>query len=100
MKRALAFVCLFVLLASAMVASPGLALTMAPALVVLAAGVDPTRALVLSQVVLSFGIPFALVPLVLLTRRVDVMGPLVNKPVTTAAAAAYFAVLRREERDR
>jgi manganese transport protein len=62
------------------------AITMAPALIVLALGIDPTRALVLSQVVLSFGIPFALVPLVLLTRRADVMGPLVNRPVTTAAA--------------
>jgi manganese transport protein len=69
------------------------AITMAPALLVLAAGVDPTRALVLSQVVLSFGIPFALVPLVLLTRRADVMGPLVNKPVTTAAAALVAAVV-------
>jgi manganese transport protein len=48
---------------------------------------------VLSQVVLSFGIPFALVPLVLLTRRVDVMGALVNKPVTTAAAVAVAAVV-------
>ena len=62
------------------------AITMAPALLVLAAGIDPTRALVLSQVVLSFGIPFALVPLVLLTRRADVMGRLVNRPVTTATA--------------
>jgi manganese transport protein len=68
-------------------------ITMAPALLVLAAGVDPTRALVLSQVVLSFGIPFALVPLVLLTRRVDVMGPLVNKRVTTAAAVVVAAVV-------
>ncbi len=68
-------------------------ITMAPALLVLAGGVDPTRALVLSQVVLSFGIPFALVPLVLLTRRADVMGPLVNKPVTTAAAAVVAAVV-------
>ena len=66
---------------------------MAPALLVLAAGVDPTRALVLSQVVLSFGIPFALVPLVLLTRRADVMGPLVNKPVTTAAASVVALVI-------
>ena len=49
------------------------ALTLAPALVVLGIGVDPTEALVLSQVVLSFGIPFALVPLVLLTRRRDLM---------------------------
>jgi len=68
-------------------------ITMAPALVVLAAGVDPTRALVLSQVVLSFGIPFALVPLVLLTRRADVMGALVNRPVTTAVAALVAAVI-------
>jgi manganese transport protein len=44
-------------------------LTLAPALLVLRVGVDPTRALVYSRVVLSFGIPFALVPLVLLTRR-------------------------------
>jgi manganese transport protein len=67
--------------------------TLLPALVVLAVGIDPTRALVLSQVVLSFGIPFALVPLVLLTRRRDVMGALVNRPVTTAAAAAVAAVI-------
>ena len=53
---------------------------MTPALIVLAIGVDPTEALVLSQVVLSFGIPFALVPLVLLTRRRDIMGALVNRP--------------------
>ncbi len=69
------------------------AVTMAPALLVLAVGVDPTQALVLSQVVLSFGIPFALVPLVLLTRRVEVMGPLVNRPVTTAAASVVAAVV-------
>ena len=54
--------------------------TMLPALVVLAIGLDPSRALVLSQVVLSFGIPFALVPLVMLTRRRDIMGTLVNRP--------------------
>ncbi len=69
------------------------AVTMAPALLVLAVGVDPTQALVLSQVVLSFGIPFALVPLVLLTRRVEVMGPLVNRLVTTAAASVVAAVV-------
>ena len=61
-------------------------LTLAPALVVLGIGIDPTRALVLSQVVLSFGIPFALVPLVLLTRRKDIMAELVNHRLTTAAA--------------
>ena len=68
-------------------------ITMAPALVVLGAGLDPSRALVLSQVVLSFGIPFALVPLVLITRRRSVMGALVNRPVTTAVAAAVAALI-------
>jgi manganese transport protein len=69
------------------------ALTMAPALIVLAIGVDPTRALVASQVVLSFGIPFALVPLLLLTRRRDVMGVHVNRRVTTATAIAAAALI-------
>ena len=67
------------------------AITMTPALIVLAVGVNPSRALVLSQVVLSFGIPFALVPLVLLTRRRDVMGPLVNRPITTLVAGVVAA---------
>ena len=62
------------------------AVTMLPALVVLAVGVNPTQALVLSQVVLSFGIPFALVPLVMLTSRGDVMGAHVNRAVTRVAA--------------
>jgi manganese transport protein len=61
-------------------------LTMLPALLVLAIGINPSRALVISQVVLSFGIPFALVPLVLLTRRADIMGSLVNHRWTTAVA--------------
>jgi len=69
------------------------AITMAPALVVLAVGFDPTQALVLSQVVLSFGIPFALVPLVLLTRRVDVMGDLVNRASTTGVAWVVAALI-------
>jgi manganese transport protein len=69
------------------------AVTMAPALVVLAIGVNPTDALVLSQVVLSFGIPFALVPLVLLTRRRDVMGALVNRRVTTGVAWVVAAMI-------
>ena len=69
------------------------AVTMAPALIVLAIGVDPSGALVLSQVVLSFGIPFALVPLVLLTRRRDVMGTFVNQPLTTAVAAFVAALI-------
>ena len=61
--------------------------TLMPALAILAIGMDPTRALVLSQVVLSFGIPFALVPVVVFTRRRDLMCNLVNRPVTTAAAS-------------
>ncbi len=69
------------------------AITMAPALIVLAIGVNPTDALIISQVVLSFGIPFALVPLVLLTRRADVMGALVNRRVTTTAAWLVAAVI-------
>jgi manganese transport protein len=61
-------------------------ITMLPALAVLAAGLNPTNALVLSQVVLSFGIPFALVPLVMLTGRRDVMGVHVNRGLTTVLA--------------
>jgi manganese transport protein len=62
------------------------AITMTPALIVLALGLDPTKSLVLSQVVLSFGIPFALVPLVLLTSKREIMGELVNRRITTVAA--------------
>ncbi|HEY2651507.1 MAG TPA: Nramp family divalent metal transporter [Solirubrobacteraceae bacterium] len=62
------------------------ALTMIPALVVLAVGLNPTDALVLSQVVLSFGIPLALIPLVILTCRRSVMGVHVNRPLTTVLA--------------
>jgi manganese transport protein len=62
------------------------ALTMLPALLVLELGLPTTSSLVISQVVLAFGIPFALLPLVLLTRRADVMGALVNRRLTTAVA--------------
>lgn len=68
-------------------------LTMLPALVVLALGLPTTDSLVVSQVVLSFGIPFALVPMVLLTRRRDVMGELVNRRLTTAAAATAAGLI-------
>jgi manganese transport protein len=67
--------------------------TMTPALIVLAIGLDPSRSLVISQVVLSFGIPFALVPLVLLTRRRDIMGPLVNRRLTTVVASVVAALI-------
>ncbi|MDQ3320694.1 MAG: Nramp family divalent metal transporter [Actinomycetota bacterium] len=68
-------------------------LTMLPALVVLALGLDPTSTLVISQVVLSFGIPFALVPVILLTRRRDLMGGLVNRRATTAVASLVAGVI-------
>jgi manganese transport protein len=69
------------------------AVTMTPALIVLAIGIDPSNALVISQVVLSFGIPFALVPLVLLTRRDDIMGALVNRKLTTIVAGFVAVVI-------
>jgi manganese transport protein len=69
------------------------AITMAPSLVVLGLGADPSTTLVISQVVLSFGIPFALVPMILLTRRPDVMGALVNRPATTAVAGVVAALI-------
>ncbi|MCQ3979312.1 MAG: divalent metal cation transporter [Anaerolineae bacterium] len=67
--------------------------TMLPSLIVIAIGLDPTRTLVISQVVLSFGIPFALIPLVLFTRRQDLMGSLVNHRLTTAIATGIAALI-------
>jgi manganese transport protein len=61
--------------------------TVAPSLAVIAAGLDPTYTLVLSQVVLSFGLPFAIIPLVLFTSRRGLMGILVNRRLTTVAAS-------------
>jgi manganese transport protein len=55
--------------------------------------VDPSRTLVFSQVVLSFGIPFALIPLVLFTSRKDVMGVLVNHRATTVAAVLVASLI-------
>ena len=68
--------------------------TLLPALVILAVGVDPTFALILSQVVLSFGIPFALIPLVALTAKADLLGTYRNRAWTTAAGilASVFLV--------
>jgi manganese transport protein len=69
------------------------AITLAPALVVLAIGIDPTDALVASQVVLSFGIPFALVPLLVLTSSKKVMGALVNPGWLTGVAGVLAAMI-------
>ncbi|WP_067498863.1 Nramp family divalent metal transporter [Actinoplanes sp. TFC3] len=68
-------------------------LTMAPAMVILLLGADPTTALVWSQVVLSFGVPFALVPLVWLTRRKDLLGEHRNKAITTVVAGAAAVLI-------
>jgi len=67
--------------------------TMVPSLIVILIGLDPTRTLVISQVVLSFGLPFAIIPLVLFTRRRDLMGVLVNRRLTTILAAVIAALI-------
>ena len=67
--------------------------TMIPAFVVIGLGLDPSRTLVVSQVVLSFGIPFALVPLVIFTSRREIMGTLVNHRMTVVAATAVAALI-------
>lgn len=67
-------------------------ITMVPSLAVIMVGLDPTRTLVISQVVLSFGLPFAIVPLVMFTSRRDIMGILVNRRVTTVLVS-LIAVL-------
>ena len=69
------------------------AVTMTPALIVLACGLPPTDTLVVSQVVLSVGIPFALVPLALLGRRVDVMGVFANRRAVTVGLLAIAATV-------
>ncbi|HMN60030.1 MAG TPA: Nramp family divalent metal transporter [Anaerolinea sp.] len=67
--------------------------TMIPSLIVIAVGLDPTRTLVISQVVLSFGLPFAIIPLVMFTARKDLMGVLVNHKITTVLASLVAAII-------
>lgn len=67
--------------------------TLVPALLILAAGIDPSRALVVSQVVLSFGIPFALIPLVRFTSDRVLMGQDVNHRITACAAWLIAAII-------
>jgi manganese transport protein len=69
------------------------AITILPSLVVIAIGADLTRTLVLSQVMLSFGLPFAIIPLVQFTRRKDIMGELVNHRVTTILASVVAVLI-------
>ena len=68
-------------------------LAVVPPLVILMLGIDPSTALVLSQVVLSFGLPASLIPLVLLTSQRRVMGRLVNAPVTVVLAVLATSVI-------
>lgn len=67
--------------------------TMAPPLLVIMLGLDPTRTLVLSQVLLSFGLPLAIIPLVMFTSDKQIMGPLVNQRLTTVLASLAAAVI-------
>ena len=69
------------------------AITMAPAIALLALGIDPTAALVISQVLLSFGIPFALIPLVVITGSRQVMGTHANGRWTTALMVTITAII-------
>lgn len=69
------------------------AITMAPALIVLALGWNTTQCLIISQVVLSFGIPFALIPLIWLTCKREIMGELVNRFATTVTAVVIAAII-------
>ncbi len=68
-------------------------ITMIPSLVVIFIGLDPTRTLVISQVILSFGLPMAIIPLVMFTGRKHLMGVLVNRPITKLLAAVVTAVI-------
>ncbi len=68
-------------------------ITMVPSLFVIAVGLDPTQTLVMSQVVLSFGLPFAVIPLVMFTARRDIMGVLVNNRVTTVLASIVAGLI-------
>ncbi len=67
--------------------------TMLPSLVVIGLGLDPTRTLVLSQVVLSFGLPFAIVPLIVFTKKREFMGVLVNRRMTTVLIMAIAGLI-------
>ena len=67
--------------------------TVFPPMIIILLGLDPTRTLVLSQVVLSFGLPFAIIPLILFTRRRDIMGELVNHRLTTIVVSLMAALI-------
>ncbi len=68
-------------------------ITIVPSLVVIMIGLDPTRTLVISQVVLSFGLPFAIIPLISFTKKKEIMGILVNKKITTFIVSIIAALI-------
>ncbi|MGD1006880.1 MAG: Nramp family divalent metal transporter, partial [Ignavibacteriaceae bacterium] len=67
--------------------------TIVPSILVIAIGLDPTRTLVMSQVILSFGLPFAIIPLVIFTGKKEIMGILVNKKLTTLIVTIIAALI-------
>jgi len=67
--------------------------TIIPSLMVIFAGFDPTRTLVISQVVLSFGLPFAIIPLIMFTSSRRIMGVLANRRFTTLLASLSAALI-------
>jgi manganese transport protein len=67
--------------------------TMVPSMIVIAIGLDPTRTLVFSQVVLSFGLPFAIIPLIQFTRRKDIMHDLANRRLTNILGTLVAAII-------
>ena len=67
--------------------------TMVPSMIVIFLGLDPSRTLVISQVLLSFGLPFAIIPLVLFTSNKKIMGVLVNRKITTVLAWVVAAIV-------
>ncbi len=71
----------------------GRLVTMVPAFVIISLGINPMQALVMSQVILSFALPAAIIPLILISGRRDVMGALVNKPLTNAAGWLIAALI-------
>jgi manganese transport protein len=67
--------------------------TIIPSIVVISIGLDPTRTLVISQVILSFGLPFAIIPLIIFTKKKELMGILVNKKITTFIVYVIAALI-------
>jgi manganese transport protein len=68
-------------------------ITMTPAMIIIALGINPMKALVLSQVVLSFALPLAIIPMILITRRKDLMGSLVNKRITNILGTLITSII-------